>query len=127
RIVKQSAIDPDRHRLEVIRLSGQTLLKASTNKVLIDSASHRLEEIDICSAEGEIHIAEECLEKLSPQSYDDQYVLKRNSQNRVMNKNSRLGCQVVLSQELDTPYSFLSNSWLTRWPVVSFFFFLGIE
>ncbi|GFQ05978.1 adrenodoxin-like protein mitochondrial [Phtheirospermum japonicum] len=100
RIVKLSAIDPDGHRQEVIGLSGQTLLKALANKGLIDPASHRLEEIDACSAECEVHIAEEWLEKLPPQSYDEQYVLKRNSRNRVMNKHSRLGCQVVLSQEL---------------------------
>ncbi|KAL3616293.1 hypothetical protein CASFOL_039683 [Castilleja foliolosa] len=100
RIVKLSAIDPDGHRQDVTGLSGQTLLKALTNKGLIDPASHRLEEIDACSAECEVHIAEEWLEKLPPQSYDEQYVLKRNSRNRVMNKHSRLGCQVVLTQEL---------------------------
>ncbi|KAL3649254.1 hypothetical protein CASFOL_005657 [Castilleja foliolosa] len=100
RIVKLSAIDPDGNRQDVIGLSGQTLLKALTNKGLIDPASHRLEEIDACSAECEVHIAEEWLEKLPPQTYDEQYVLKRNSRNRVMNKHSRLGCQVVLTQEL---------------------------
>ncbi|KAL6576847.1 hypothetical protein OROMI_011123 [Orobanche minor] len=100
RIVKLSAIDPDGHRQEVLGLSGQTLLKALTNKGLIDPASHRLEEIDACSAECEVHIAEEWLEKLPPPTYDEQYVLRRNSRNRVMNKHSRLGCQVVLSHDL---------------------------
>ncbi|KAL6499982.1 hypothetical protein OROGR_027892 [Orobanche gracilis] len=100
RIVKLSAVDPEGHRQEVLGLSGQTLLKALTNKGLIDPASHRLEEIDACSAECEVHIAEEWLEKLPPPTYDEQYVLRRNSRNRVMNKHSRLGCQVVLSHDL---------------------------
>ncbi|CAA0820669.1 2Fe-2S ferredoxin-like superfamily protein [Striga hermonthica] len=100
RIVKLLAIDPDGNRQEVVGLSGQTLLKALTNKGLIDPASHRLEEIDACSAECEVHIAQEWLEKLPPPSYDEQYVLRRNSRNREMNKHARLGCQVVLSQEL---------------------------
>ncbi|KAL6563499.1 hypothetical protein OROGR_002458 [Orobanche gracilis] len=100
RIVKLSAVDQDGHRQEVLGLSGQTLLKALTNKGLIDPASHRLEEIDACSAECEVHIAEEWLEKLPPPTYDEQYVLRRNSRNRVMNKHSRLGCQVILSHDL---------------------------
>ncbi|MCE2055754.1 hypothetical protein HAX54_043346 [Datura stramonium] len=100
RIVKLSAIDPDGHKREVIGLSGQTLLKALTNHGLIDPDSHRLEDIDACSAECEVHIAQEWLEKLPPASYDEKYVLKRNSRARVLNKHSRLGCQVVLSQEL---------------------------
>ncbi|KAH0664820.1 hypothetical protein KY285_026026 [Solanum tuberosum] len=100
RIVKLSAVDPDGNKREVIGLSGQTLLKALTNQGLIDPDSHRLEDIDACSAECEVHIAQEWLEKLPPASYDEKYVLKRNSRARVLNKHSRLGCQVVLSQEL---------------------------
>ncbi|XP_075090113.1 uncharacterized protein LOC142171512 [Nicotiana tabacum] len=100
RIVKLSAVDPDGHKREIIGLSGQTLLKALTNHGLIDPDSHRLEDIDACSAECEVHIAQEWLEKLPPATYDEQYVLKRNSRARVLNKHSRLGCQVVLSPEL---------------------------
>lgn len=100
RIVKLSAIDPDGIKREVVGLSGQTLLKALANHGLIDPASHRLEEIDACSAECEVHIAQEWLEKLPPPTYDEQYVLKRNSRTRVLNKHSRLGCQVVLTPEL---------------------------
>ncbi|TMW89469.1 hypothetical protein EJD97_017132 [Solanum chilense] len=100
RIVKLSAVDPDGNKRDVIGLSGQTLLKALTNQGLIDPDSHRLEDIDACSAECEVHIAQEWLEKLPPASYDEKYVLKRNSRARVLNKHSRLGCQVVLSQEL---------------------------
>ncbi|KAL2488319.1 proline-rich protein PRCC [Forsythia ovata] len=100
RIVKLFAIDPDGNKHEVDGLSGQTLLKTLTNRNLIDPASHRLEEIDACSAECEVHIAQEWLEKLPPPPYDEQYVLKRNSRSRVLNKHSRLGCQVVLSPEL---------------------------
>ncbi|MCD7449291.1 hypothetical protein HAX54_051031 [Datura stramonium] len=58
RIVKLSAIDPDGHKREVIGLSGQTLPKALTNHGLIDPDSHRLEDIDACSAECEVHIAQ---------------------------------------------------------------------
>ncbi|KAJ6674452.1 2FE-2S FERREDOXIN-LIKE SUPERFAMILY PROTEIN [Salix viminalis] len=100
RIVKLSAIDPDGQKREIVGLSGQTLLKALTNSGLIDPASHRLEEIEACSAECEVNIAEEWLEKLPPRSYDEEYVLKRNSRTRVLNKHSRLGCQVVLTQDL---------------------------
>ncbi|KAK4419729.1 hypothetical protein Salat_2385800 [Sesamum alatum] len=99
RIVKLFAIDPDGHKRQVVGLSGQTLLRALSNQGLIDPASHRLEDIDACSAECEVHIAQEWLEKLPPASYDEQYVLKRNSRNRVLNKHSRLGCQVVLAPE----------------------------
>nr|CAD1838975.1 unnamed protein product [Ananas comosus var. bracteatus] len=63
-------------------------------------ASHRLEEIDACSAECEVHIAQEWLEKLPPPSYEERYVLTRASRNRILNKHARLGCQVVLSPEL---------------------------
>lgn len=100
RIVKLFAIDPDGQRQEVVGLSGQTLLKALTNKGLIDPASHRLEDIDACSAECEVHIAQEWLEKLPPPTYDEQYVLKRSSRNRELNKHARLGCQVVLTQDM---------------------------
>ncbi|XP_057517241.1 uncharacterized protein LOC130798322 [Amaranthus tricolor] len=99
RIVKLSAIDFDGNKREIIGLTGQTLLKALTNHGLIDPASHRLEEIDACSAECEVHIAQEWLEKLPPASYDEQYVLRRSQRNRVLNKHSRLGCQVVLTQD----------------------------
>ncbi|XP_020597389.1 uncharacterized protein LOC110037152 [Phalaenopsis equestris] len=91
RIVKLFAIDLDGNKREVLGLSGQTLLKALTNVGLIDPASHRLEEIDSCSAECEVHIAQEWLEKLPPPSYDERYVLTRNSRNRVLNKHARLG------------------------------------
>lgn len=100
RIIKLNAIDADGDKHEVIGLTGHTLLKALINKGLIDPASHRLEEIDACSAECEVHIAQEWLDKLPPQTYDEQYVLRRNSRNRTINKHARLGCQVVLTPEL---------------------------
>ncbi|MFS7964428.1 putative Beta-grasp domain superfamily, 2Fe-2S ferredoxin-like superfamily [Helianthus anomalus] len=100
RIVKLIAYDFDGQKREIVGLSGQTLLKALTNHNLIDPASHRLEDIDACSAECEVNIAEEWLGKLPPASYDEQYVLKRNARHRILNKHSRLGCQVVLTQEM---------------------------
>ncbi|KAL1804076.1 hypothetical protein DCAR_0935774 [Daucus carota subsp. sativus] len=100
RIVKLFAIDPSGQKRQIIGLSGHTLLKALTNSGMIDPASHRLEDIDACSAECEVHIAQEWLQKLPEASYDEQYVLKRSQRNRVLNKHARLGCQVVLSQEL---------------------------
>ncbi|XP_057963962.1 uncharacterized protein LOC131155068 [Malania oleifera] len=100
RIVKLFAIDPDGQKREVLGLAGHTLLRALSNHGLIDPASHRLEDIDACSAECEVSIAQEWLEKLPPPSYDEQYVLKRNSRSRVLNKHSRLGCQVVLNHDL---------------------------
>ncbi|KAI3853361.1 hypothetical protein MKX03_012327 [Papaver bracteatum] len=101
RIVKLFAIDYEGQKREIIGLSGHTLLKALTNNGLIDPASHRLEDIDACSAECEVNIAQEWLEKLPEATYDEQYVLKRNSRARVLNKHSRLGCQVVLTPELE--------------------------
>ncbi|KAG1328296.1 adrenodoxin-like protein, mitochondrial [Cocos nucifera] len=100
RIVKLFAIDLDGKKREVVGLSGQTLVRALMNAGLIDPASHRLEEIDACSAECEVHIAQEWLEKLPPPSYDEKYVLTRASRNRILNKHARLGCQVVLAPEL---------------------------
>ncbi|KAF7825889.1 adrenodoxin-like protein, mitochondrial [Senna tora] len=100
RIVKLFAVDLDGKKREVVGLSGQTLLKALANTGLIDPDSHRLEEIEACSAECEVNIAQEWLEKLPPRSYDEEYVLKRNARARVLNKHSRLGCQVVLTPEL---------------------------
>ncbi|KAJ4730351.1 adrenodoxin-like protein, mitochondrial [Melia azedarach] len=101
RIVKLFAIDVDGQKRPIVGLAGHTLLKALTNSGLIDPASHRLEEIDACSAECEVNIAEEWLNKLPPRSYDEEYVLKRNSRARVLNKHSRLGCQVVLTHGLE--------------------------
>ncbi|KAG0498053.1 hypothetical protein HPP92_002744 [Vanilla planifolia] len=100
RIVKIFAIDLEGNKREVVGLAGHTLLKALTNVGLIDPASHRLEEIDACSSECEVHIAQEWFEKLPPPSYDERYILTRNSRNRVLNKHARLGCQVVLNKDL---------------------------
>ncbi|XVE78193.1 hypothetical protein DITRI_Ditri13aG0124300 [Diplodiscus trichospermus] len=100
RIVKLFAIDPEGQKREIVGLAGQTLLRALTNSGLIDPASHRLEEIDACSAECEVNIAQEWLEKLPPRTYDEEYVLVRNSRGRILNKHSRLGCQVVLTPQL---------------------------
>lgn len=100
RIVKLFAIDPEGKKREVIGLSGHTLLKALIDAELIDPASHRLEEIDACSAECEISIAQEWLEKLPPRTYDEEYILKRNARPETFTKHSRLGCQVILTQEL---------------------------
>lgn len=100
RTVKLFAIDPEGTKKEIVGLTGQTLLKALANRGLIDPDSHRLEDIDACSAECEVSIAQEWLEKLPPRSYDEEYVLKRNSRARVLNKHSRLGCQVILTPDL---------------------------
>ncbi|KAK1270051.1 hypothetical protein QJS04_geneDACA014176 [Acorus gramineus] len=96
-----SAIDAEGKKHQVVGLTGQTLLKALCNAGLIDPESHRLEQIDACSAECEVHVAQEWLERLSSPSYDESYVLKRNSRNRELNKHARLGCQVVLEQDLE--------------------------
>ncbi|KMZ74542.1 Ferredoxin [Zostera marina] len=99
RMVRISAIASSGQKHEVIGLSGQTLLRALTNAGLIDPASHRLEDIEACSAECEVSIAEEFLNMLPPRSEEEEYLLKRNSRVRIFNKHSRLGCQVVLTQE----------------------------
>lgn len=100
RIVRVLAIDLEGARREIVGLSGQTLLRALANAELIEPASHRLEDIDACSAECEVHIAQEWLDKLPPPSYEERYVLTRASRNRELNKHARLGCQVVLTPEL---------------------------
>ncbi|KAF0914081.1 hypothetical protein E2562_026491 [Oryza meyeriana var. granulata] len=100
RIVRLLAIDPEGARREVVGLSGQTVLRALANAGLVEPESHRLEEIDACSAECEVHIAQEWLDKLPPPSYEERYVLTRASRNRELNKHARLGCQVVLTPEL---------------------------
>ncbi|CAL0328181.1 unnamed protein product [Lupinus luteus] len=100
RIVRLSAIDYEGKKHEIIGLTGQTLLKSLINSGLVDPDSHRLEEIDACSAHCEVNIAEEWFEKLPPRSYDEEYVLQRNSRARVLNKHSRLGCQVILTHDL---------------------------
>ncbi|CAN4098618.1 unnamed protein product [Withania somnifera] len=84
--------------LSITRSSASPL--SLTNHWLVDPDSHRLEDINACSSECEVHISQEWLEKLPEASYDEQYVLKRNSRARVLSKHSRLGCQVVLSPEL---------------------------
>ncbi|XP_057962487.1 uncharacterized protein LOC131154018, partial [Malania oleifera] len=99
-IVKLFASDPNGKKREVLGLAGHTLPRALSNHGLIDPASHRLEDIDAYFAECEVSIAQEWLEKLPPPSYDEQYVLKRNSRSRVLNKHSKLGCQVVLNRDL---------------------------
>ena len=60
RIVRVLAIDLDGRRREVVGLVGQTLLRALANAGLIEPASHHLDDIDACSAECEVHIAQEC-------------------------------------------------------------------
>ncbi|KAF5746272.1 hypothetical protein HS088_TW06G00442 [Tripterygium wilfordii] len=100
RIVKLSAIDWEGKKHEGIGLSGHTLLKALKNAGLIDPECHRLDEIDACSSECEVSIAQEWLDKLPPRSFQEEKILKSNSRTRTLNKHSRLGCQVVLSHEL---------------------------
>ncbi|KAK8948153.1 hypothetical protein KSP40_PGU013811 [Platanthera guangdongensis] len=100
RIVKLFAVELDGNKREFIGLAGHTLLKALTNAGLIDPASHRLEEIDACSSECEVRIAQEWLEKLPPASYDERYILTKYSDNRVLNKHGRLSCQIVLDHNL---------------------------
>ncbi|KAH7671995.1 2Fe-2S ferredoxin-like protein [Dioscorea alata] len=89
RIVKLLTIDPTGAHREIIGLTGQTLLKALANAGLIEPASHQLEDINACSIEYKVHI-----------SYDEKYVMTRNSRNRVLNKHERLRCQVMLSYDL---------------------------
>lgn len=101
RIVRLSAIDFAGKKHEVVGLAGQTLLKALINTGLVDPESHRLEEIDACAAHCEVNIAQEWLDKLPPRSYDEEYVLVRNSRARALNKHSRLGCQVLLDHDLE--------------------------
>ncbi|KAF3967226.1 hypothetical protein CMV_008753 [Castanea mollissima] len=80
--------------------TGQTLLKALTNTGLVDLTSHRLEDIEACSTECEVNIAQKWLDMLPPRTYDEEYILKRSSHARVMNTHSRLACQIVLTPEL---------------------------
>ena len=101
RIVKFSAIDHEGKKREVLGLSGQTLLRALCNSGLIDPESHRLDDIEACGAECEINIAQEWLERLPPLTHDEQFILKRSSRSRVLNKHSRLGCQVLLTHDMD--------------------------
>ncbi|GAB2226343.1 hypothetical protein Droror1_Dr00022145 [Drosera rotundifolia] len=101
RMVNLYAIDPDGHKRSLIGLSGQTLLKALTNHGLIDPASHRLEEIEACSAECEVHIATEWMEKLPRATYEEEYVLRRNARSRELNRHARLACQVVVAKEME--------------------------
>ncbi|KAJ4957098.1 hypothetical protein NE237_013881 [Protea cynaroides] len=101
RIVKLFVIAPDGDKRQIVGLAGHTLLKALTNNGLIDPASHRLEDIDACSAECEVSIAEEWLDRLPARTYDEEYILKRNARTRIFNKHARLGCQVVLAPELE--------------------------
>ncbi|XP_050365828.1 uncharacterized protein LOC126784406 [Argentina anserina] len=100
RIVKLFAIDVDGRKREIIGLTGHTLLKALANHGLIDPDSHRLEDIEACSSECEVNIAQEWFDKLPPRTYDEEYLLKKYARARVLNKHSRLGCQIVLTNEL---------------------------
>jgi hypothetical protein len=54
--MEKSLTDPV-SKAEAIGLTGQTLLRVLCNAGLIDPDSHCLEEIDVCSAECEVHIA----------------------------------------------------------------------
>ncbi|GLJ45484.1 hypothetical protein SUGI_0957870 [Cryptomeria japonica] len=101
RIVHISAIDPDGERYSIVGLTGHTLLKALTNSGLIEPASHRLENIDACSAECEVSVAPDWLQKLPPPSEDELYVLKCNTMRGEVSKHARLGCQIILNHELD--------------------------
>ncbi|KAL6211027.1 hypothetical protein ACLB2K_016255 [Fragaria x ananassa] len=100
RLVKLFAIDVDGRKREIVGLAGHTLLKALANNGLIDPASHRLEDIEACSSECEVNIAQEWFDKLPPRTYDEEYLLKKYARARVLNKHSRLGCQIVLTDEL---------------------------
>ncbi|KAM6564780.1 hypothetical protein CsatB_024778 [Cannabis sativa] len=100
RIVKLFAIDLDGKKREIVGLTGHTLLKTLANAGMIEPASHRLEDIDACSAECEVNVAQEWLDRLPGRSYDEEFILKKYSRARVLNKHSRLSCQVVLSPDL---------------------------
>ncbi|KAJ7950572.1 adrenodoxin-like protein, mitochondrial [Quillaja saponaria] len=99
-IIKLFAINLVGKKREVVGLSSHTLLKALANARLIDPVSHHLKEINTCSTECEVNITQERLERLPPRSYDEEYMLKRNSRARVLNKHFCLRCQVVLTSKL---------------------------
>jgi len=101
RLVKLFAIDPDGHRHSVVGLTGQTLLRALANVGLIDPESHRLEDIYACSAECEVRMAQEWLDKLPPPTEDEIYVLKCAALRGNYDKHARLGCQVLLNSNLE--------------------------
>lgn len=95
------AIDPDGHRHSVVGLTGQTLLRSLANAGLIDPESHRLEDIYACSAECEVRMAQEWLDKLPPPSDDEIYVLKCAALRGDYDKHARLGCQILLKPDLE--------------------------
>lgn len=101
RLVKLIAIDPNGHRHSVVGLTGHTLLKALANAGLIDPESHRLEDIYACSAECEVRMAQEWLDKLPPPSDDEIYVLKCAALRGDYDKHARLGCQILLKPDLE--------------------------
>jgi len=101
RLVRLFAIDPDGNRHSVVGLTGQTLLKALANAGLIDPESHRLEDIYACSAECEVRMAQEWLDKLPPPSEDEIYVLKCAALRGDYDKHARLGCQILLKPDLE--------------------------
>ncbi|KAF3790120.1 Fdxh Adrenodoxin-like protein [Nymphaea thermarum] len=100
RIVKIFAVDPEGKKHEVLGLSGQSLLKALTNFGLIDPESHGHEELGACSAECEVHIAQEWFDRIPSASYDEAYTLRRNARRGILSTHARLGCQVILDQDL---------------------------
>ncbi|KAJ7525712.1 hypothetical protein O6H91_17G062600 [Diphasiastrum complanatum] len=101
-IVKITVIDEDGHRLPVNGFVGQSLFKALTRSGLRDPRSHLLEYVSACSGETcQVSIANEWLQKMPPRTEDELDVLVRASGKEKVDVHTRLGCQVVLTHDLD--------------------------
>ncbi|MCO5612536.1 hypothetical protein L7F22_066804 [Adiantum nelumboides] len=100
RIVQLTAIDEAGVRHNVKGLTEHTLLRALMNHRLIDPESHRLDDINACTAECRVMVATEWLEKLPPRSDDEYDTLVAAASHREVLPQDRLGCQIVLNHGL---------------------------
>jgi len=100
-VVELTAIDRNGERHKIKGLIGQSLLTALIRCELEQRSRHVLEEIGSCNGNCEVTIANEWLEKIPPPTPDEVDKLKSVSTTGVVNKHSRLGCQVKLSKDLE--------------------------
>ncbi|KAH7352719.1 hypothetical protein KP509_19G060100 [Ceratopteris richardii] len=100
RIVELTAIDVDGVRHKVKGLTKHTLLRALMNHRLIDPESHRLDDINACTAECRVMVASEWLDKLPPRSEEEYDTLAAAATKGKVDPHDRLGCQIRLSSDL---------------------------
>lgn len=100
-VINLTAVDPDGDRHAVKGLVGQTLLQTLIRNRLETTQRHQSQELGSCNGNCEVTVAPEWLPKLPARTPEETEALRRVSTTGAVKRDSRLGCQLRLTPEMD--------------------------